>query len=241
MTDIVKLMAADRHVRLMPDAMTAEELRNLDDFWSDKTAASSEQDLPAVSDEAMRAALAEDGINADMPDAVRDVVQGGRQVPLVPLSLAACFVGAVAIGTLWWQAQNPDEIVAVTESRSAAVDPYVFARPDRPAASIGATRSQEPAPGGGLHVATVQSSTGDVDDLTRPEVHEMQRLLTRLGYGPLVQNGLPSKALDDAMSRFRIDQGLDPDDLRPREGLVMLRLAARVEALRAPRDGASDR
>ena len=241
MTDIVKLIAADRPVRLMPDAMTAEELRKLDDFWSDKTADWPEQDLPAISDEAMRAALAEDGINADMPDAVRDVVRGGRHVPLNPMSLAACLVGAVAIGTLWWQARDPDEIIAIPESRSAAIDPYVFARPDRPAAGTGAARLQEPAPGGGLHVATVQDSAGGVDDLTRPEVHEMQHLLTRLGYGPLVQNGLPSKALDDAMSRFRIDQGLDPEDLRPREGLVMLRLAARVEALRAPRDGVSDR
>jgi hypothetical protein len=69
----------------------------------------------------------------------------------------------------------------------------------------------------------------------------MQRLLARLGYGPLVPNGMPSTALDDAMSRFRSDQGLDRGDLRPREGLVMLRLAARAEALRAPRDGVSER
>ena len=239
MTDLLKLIAADRPVRLMPDAMTAEELRKLDDFWSDKTADWPEQGLPAVSDEAMRAALAGDGIAADMPDAVRDVVQGGHHVPLAPLALAACLIGAVAIGSSLWLTQIPDGITAIPEKRSAASDPYVFARPDRPAA--GAARLQEPAPGGGLQVATVRGSAGDVDDLTRPEVHEMQRLLTRLGYGPLVQNGLPSKALDDAMSRFRIDQGLDPGDLRPREGLVMLRLAARVEALRAPRDGVPDR
>ena len=69
----------------------------------------------------------------------------------------------------------------------------------------------------------------------------MQRLLVRLGYDPLVQDGIPSTALDEAMARFRADQGLDPEDLQPREGLVMLRLAARVEALRAPRVGVSDR
>jgi hypothetical protein len=239
MTDLVKLIAADRPVHLMPDAMTAEELRKLDDFWSDKTADWPEQDLPAVSDQAMRAALAEDGIDADMPDAVRDVVQGRHPVPLVPLALAACLVGAVAIGSALWLPQISNGITAVPEKRPAAADPYVFARPDRPAA--GAAPSQKPAPGSGLQVATVRSATGDVDDLTRAEVHEMQRLLTRLGYGPLVQSGLPTKALVDAMSRFRIDQGLDPGDLRPREGLVMLRLAARADALRAPRDGVPDR
>lgn len=241
MTDLLKLIAADRPVRLMPDARTAEDLRKLDDFWSDKTADWPEQDLPAVSDEAMRAALTGDGIDADMPDAMREVVRGERRVPLAPLALAACLVGAVVIGGYWWHGQTADEVIAKPESRSEVFDPYVFARPDRPAAGAGSARSQEPAPGGGLQVATVRGSAGDVDDLTRAEVHEMQRLLTRLGYGPLVQDGLPSKALDDAMFRFRIDQGLEPEDLRPREGLVMLRLAARVEALRAPRDGVSDR
>lgn len=82
MTDLVKLIAADRSVRLMPDAMTAEELRKLDDFWSDKSEDWPEQDLPAVSDQAMRAALAGDGIDADMPHAVRDMVQSRRHFPL---------------------------------------------------------------------------------------------------------------------------------------------------------------
>lgn len=237
MSDLMKLISAERSVHLMPDAVTADQLRKLNGFWSDGATESMDQDLSAVRDDNLRAELTEDGIETAMPDRLRDLIRPRGWLRLVPIGLAACLACAAIFGSLYWQASPPSEIGLVPKAAATGPDPYVLANPDRPAA--GARQEAGPTPGSGVHSVTERSSAYDVD-LTRAEMHEMQRLLNRLGYGPVVQNGLPSGALDEAMSQFRADRGLDPDDIQPREILVMLRLAARVEELRARPAGISE-
>ena len=230
MSDPMKLILAERSVHLMPDAVTADQLRKLDAFWSDGAREIADQDLSAVRDDNLRSELAENGIETAMPERLRDLIRPRVRLQPVPIALAACLACAAIFGGLYWEASLPSEIEPVPKAAATGPDPYVLANPDRPAA--GARQEAVPTPGSGVQSVTERGSAYDVD-LTRAEIHEMQRLLNRLGYGPVLQNGLPSKILDEAMSQFRADRGLDPDNIQPREVLVMLRLAARVEELRA--------
>ncbi len=230
MSDTLKLISAEKPVHLMPDAGTAEQLRQLDEFWSGAGSEGAAGDLSAVSDDVLRSELSENGVEHAFPDRLKELILPGPWLRPTPIALAACLAGAVILGGLHWKASLPPEIGPVPIRVSTGPDPYVLANPDRPAA--GAQPEAETGPGSGLQSVTERRSA-KVVDLTRAEMHEMQRLLNRLGYGPVVQDGLSSEALDIAMSQFRADRGLDPDDIQPREVLVMLRLAVRVEELRA--------
>lgn len=247
MTDLAKLIAADRPVRVVPDRGMAEDLGKLDAFWSGAPMARPEDDLTGVSDAEMRASLASDGIMTEMPRGLRETVAGRHRL-VMPLALAACLAGALVAGVIHWPDPAADgtyvtaadpaplsDLPAAAADPDPGPDPYLLARPDRPAA--GALPTVEAPLEGGLQSAAGRTSTGEAD-LTRAEFHEMQYLLNRLGYGPLRRDGLPSLALDAAMSRFRADRGLDPDPQRHRDGLVMLRLAARAPNVSAPK-GAS--
>lgn len=233
MTDLVKLIAADRPVRLLPDEATAEDARKLHALWLGDVGARLENDLSSVSDAELHNVLEAAGIDSEMPRSLGRIAPTRDRARPAAIALAACLAGMAVTAGVLWQDPSPEPPVLTAQEPAPDLVPYVLARPDRPAA--GARQTAEPDQRSGLQ-AVADGRVASGGDLTRAEVHEMQRLLNRLGYGPLIQNGLPSNALDEAISRFHADRGLDPDEQWPREGLVMVRLAARVEELRAPTD-----
>lgn len=231
MTDVIKLIEADGRVSLLPDASTHEQLRRLGSFWSGRGPVDDTEDLAAASDRALRAYLAEDDLPTDLPPAVLDLVGQKRTPRLVAAAVAASLAAGLGLSIAWSVSSDRETIMDTRAEQSDATDPYLLARPDRPPANSQPSEIEEQR--GGLQSASSNRTRPDAA-LTRAELHDMQRALNRLGYGPLPQDGLESEALHDALARFRRDNGIAPEATALRDILVTLRRAARNDALRAP-------
>ena len=238
MTDIRELITSEQPVAVFPDPKTAEQLRKAREFWDVSVTHNQfgEPDLSALSDAEIADQIAElDVGSTNMPDHIRTLVEPNTLGFSLPrrLAIAACLVGAIAIGSLvvanfGGNPANPGNDLVVTrdsQPRNAPnLDPYLLqqpspelelASPDEPNSDIRAVGAL------GLH---------NRRDLSRGELREIQVLLNRFNYGPLAQFGLPSAETDAAIKRLRQDHGLEQGGADYKV-LALLRELAREMAL----------
>jgi len=234
MSDIAKLIAAERNVALIADDATAHDLERCCAFWSGQETAEQAEDVEALSDGELRARLIRDGIDPELPDGIRALV-GHRPVRpcyAAAAALAAC-IAVAAVSVAYWPTRSSVPM-PVVETDPPAADPadgdLIFLDPDRPSPGERVAVPAAPPEGGTQRVAEEILLLAE-NDLSRAEIHEMQRLLNGLGYGPVARNGLFSEELGAALLRFRADRGMDPAKVNLRDTLVTLRYAARLEVL----------
>jgi hypothetical protein len=236
MSDIAKLIAADRSVALIADDAAARDLEQCEAFWAGPAPAAeeAEESTEPLSDEELRRRLAVERIDPEMPADLRALVARRPVWPRYAVGGAlAAGIAGLAIALASWQNQAPSPVSVAGNDMPAErrFDPdLVFLNPER--GSSRKTSLEAAPPAQGEHHNASQETVGlPESDLTRAETFEMQRLLDELGYGPLARDGLFSDELGAALLRFRADRGMDAAEVNLRDTLVTLRYAARLEAM----------